>query len=149
LIIDLSIPYNVEKAAQDLSNITLVNVDEIIKDQGPNASPTRSRGTKSKKRSSAIILMNFLDWHQMRQHVPVLKAVKHRLQTMHSCTLFINYSASLTPAKFAYPTREEKIQKVINGMALKMRNQINEVATTLKPSMNTSTRVQIKSNAGN
>ena len=59
----------------------------------------------------------------MRQHVPVLKAVKHRLQTMHSCTLFLNYSASLTPAKFAYPTTEEKIQKVINGMALKMRNQ--------------------------
>ena len=31
LIIDLSIPYNVEKAAQNLPNITLVNVDELSK----------------------------------------------------------------------------------------------------------------------
>ncbi|MDO9373529.1 MAG: glutamyl-tRNA reductase [Bacteroidota bacterium] len=122
VIIDLSIPYNVEKAAQELSNITLVNVDELskIKDQTLHQ---REAEVPKAKEIIRFHINEFLDWHQMRQHVPVLKAVKHRLQTMHSCNLFINYSASLTPAKFTYPTTEEKIQKVINGMALKMRNQ--------------------------
>gem|GEM_PF-4572952 len=34
LIIDLSIPYNVETAAQQLNNVTLVNVDELSKLNG-------------------------------------------------------------------------------------------------------------------
>ncbi|CAN5687184.1 glutamyl-tRNA reductase [soil metagenome] len=122
LIIDLSIPYNVEKSAQDLANITLINVDELskIKDQ------TLHQREAEVPKAKAIIanhINDFLDWHQMRQHVPVLKAVKQRLQTMHSCNLYITYSATQAPAKIAFLNPEEKIQKVINGMAIKMRNQ--------------------------
>ena len=64
----------------------------------------------------------FLDWHEMRKHVPVLKAVKHKLQAMHTCNLYINYSASITPV-VTYNNHDEIIQKVINGMAIKMRSQ--------------------------
>jgi glutamyl-tRNA reductase len=122
LIIDLSIPYNVEKSAQDLQNIRLVNVDELskIKDQTLNQ---RKAEVPKAKAIIAYHINEYLDWHQMRQHVPVLKAVKHKLQNMHSCNLYINYSATLTPAKIAYLNPEEKIQKVINGMAIKMRSQ--------------------------
>ena len=122
LIIDLSIPYNVEKSAQQLTNVTLVNVDELskIKDQTLHQ---REAEVPKAKEIIRYHINEFLDWHHMRQHVPVLKAVKHKLQNMQSCNLFINYSASLTPTKFACPTTEEKIQKVINGMAIKMRNQ--------------------------
>ena len=58
----------------------------------------------------------------MRKHVPVLKAVKHKLQAMHNCNLYIKYSATQTPV-ISNINAEEKIQKVINGMAIKMRNQ--------------------------
>ena len=122
LIIDLSIPYNVEKAAQHLPNITLVNVDELssIKDKTLHQ---REAEVPKVKAIIASHMTDFIEWHQMRQHVHVLKAVKHKLQAMHSCNLYIAYSAAQIPAKITYHTPEEKIQKVINGMALKMRNQ--------------------------
>lgn len=122
LIIDLSIPYNVERTAQQLENITLINVDDLSKIKDKTLDKRQAEVPKAK----AIIAQHigeFLAWHQMRQHVPVLKAVKHKLQNMHSCNLYINYSATQTPAKIAYPNPEEKIQKVINGMAVKMRLQ--------------------------
>ncbi len=121
LIIDLSIPYNVEKSAQHLPNITLVNVDDLSKIKDETLYKRKAEVPKAK----AIIadhINEFLDWHEMRKNVPVLKAVKHKLQTMHSCNLFINYSATLTPV-IPLVNPEEKIQKVINGMAIKMRNQ--------------------------
>ncbi|MEO6731652.1 MAG: glutamyl-tRNA reductase [Ferruginibacter sp.] len=120
LIIDLSIPYNVEKSAQHLSNITLVNVDDLSKIKDETLYKRQAEVPKAK----AIIadhINEFLDWHEMRKYVPLLKAVKHKLQAMHTCNLYINYSASLTPVITGNP--EEKIQKVINGMAIKMRSQ--------------------------
>ena len=73
-------------------------------------------------KAKAIIeehINEFLEWHQMRKNVPVLKAVKDKLQQMHSCNLFINtfcYRQPLPCIQVIDP--EEKIQKVINGMAL-------------------------------
>ena len=121
IIIDLSIPYNVEKAVQHLSNITLVNVDDLskIKDE-----TLHNRIAEVPKAKAIIVnhINDFLAWHEMRRHVPVLKAVKNKLQGMHNCNLFISYSATLTPVVPCI-NPEEKIQKVINGMAIKMRSQ--------------------------
>jgi glutamyl-tRNA reductase len=122
LIIDLSIPYNVEKLARELSNITLVNVDELSKIKDKTLHKREAEVPKVKK-IIAHHIGEFLEWHQMRQHVPVLRAVKDKLQAMHSCNMYIQYSATQTPAKIAYLNSEEKIQKVINGMAIKMRSQ--------------------------
>ncbi len=121
LIIDLSIPYNVEKSAQDLPNITLINVDELskIKDE------TLHKRIGEIPKAKAIIaehIHEYLEWHEMRKNVPVLKAVKNKLQAMQNCKLYIKYSGSQT-AVIATLKPEEKIQKVINGMAIKMRLQ--------------------------
>jgi glutamyl-tRNA reductase len=121
LIIDLSIPYNVEKSAQDLAHITLVNVDELSKIKDETLHKRISEIPKAK----AIItdhINEFLEWHEMRKNVPVIKAVKDKLHAMHHCNLFISYSATLSPV-VAKNNPEEKIQKVINGMAIKMRLQ--------------------------
>jgi glutamyl-tRNA reductase len=122
LIIDLSIPYNVEKLAQELPNITLVNVDELSKIKDKTLHKRQAEVPKVKN-IIAHHIAEFMEWHQMRQHVPVLKAVKNKLQAMHSCNMYIQYSATQAPQKIAYLNPEEKIQKVINGMAIKMRSQ--------------------------
>ncbi len=119
IIIDLSIPYNVENAAQALPNITLVNVDELSKIKDATLEKRKAEVPKA----TVIIkkhINEFLEWHDMRKHVPVLKAVKNKLYAMQSCDMFISYSAKqmFTPAN-----TDDKIQKVINGMAVKMRNQ--------------------------
>lgn len=120
IIIDLSIPFNVEKSAQDLANVTLVNVDELSKIKD---------ATLHKREAEVPVALNiiqahineFLDWHKMRKHVPVLKAVKNKLYSMHSCNLYINYSARQPVTTVTVSTDDYKIQKVINGMAIKMR----------------------------
>ena len=122
LIIDLSIPYNVEKDAQHLSNITLINVDELSKIKDETLDKRKTEIPKAK----AIIanhIAEFLDWHEMRKNVPVLKAVKERLQTLHCCNLYLTTSKNESSETAHAIDTAEKIQKVINGMALKMRSQ--------------------------
>ncbi len=119
LIIDLSIPYNVEPAAQQLSNITLINVDELSKIKDETLQKREGEIPKAKE----IIfkhITEFLDWHGMRRHVPMLKAVKVKLEQLDSYPEYINYSSTQI-STFLPQNKDAKIQKVINGMALKLR----------------------------
>ncbi|MEP6746425.1 MAG: glutamyl-tRNA reductase [Bacteroidota bacterium] len=122
LIIDLSIPYNVEAAAQYLPNITLVNVDDLSKLKDKTLQKRKAEIPKAK----AIIASHaaeFTDWYDMRKHVPVLKAVKDKLHQIHSCQ--INTGAYSAPSFINFTTEkpEARIQKVITTMAVKMRHQ--------------------------
>lgn len=136
LIIDLSIPCNVEQTARLLPHVTLINVDELskLKDE------TLQKREAEVPAVKAIIndqLKDFLQWYQMRKHVPVLRAVKMKLQEIHSHPFYLQnfYSVSLSEVN-----RHHEIQKVLNGMALKMRGKnrygcyyieaINEFLTT-------------------
>lgn len=121
LIIDLSIPYNVETAAKELPGITLVNVDELSKLKDETLQKRKAEVPKAKK-IIAEHIEEFKEWNDMRKHVPVLKAVKIKLQEMHSCKLYRNYSSQHTSAVIT-DNADEKIRKVINGMALKMRRR--------------------------
>jgi glutamyl-tRNA reductase len=75
-------------------------------------------------KTKAIIAQHIsylIDWHEMRKFVPVLKAVKTQLKKIHNLAWQHTEPAPLTP--MCEKTTEEKIQKVINGMAVKMRVQ--------------------------
>jgi glutamyl-tRNA reductase len=121
LIIDLSVPYNVEAAAQQLAHITLVNVDELSKIKDATLEKRKSEIPKVKS-IIAEHINEFVEWHQMRQHVPVLKEVKTKLQAMNNCEMYIAYTTrQLHHSKEA--STGDKIQKVLNGMAVKMRTQ--------------------------
>jgi glutamyl-tRNA reductase len=119
LIIDLSIPCNVEKSAAELPGITLVNVDELskIKDE------TLQKREAEIPKAQAIIsehIAELMDWYKMRRHVPVLKAVKTKLKELHTCPVLSRLMGE--PLPFADDIRaDEQIQRVINGMATKMR----------------------------
>jgi glutamyl-tRNA reductase len=127
LIIDLSIPYNVEEAAQNLANITLVNVDELSKLKDETLQKRIAEAPKAK----AIIAEHqaeFLEWCSMRRNAPVIKAVKQKLHDMHQCRMFLSAYNSLTSstAANAHPNvaiNQYAIQKVIKNMAVKMRLQ--------------------------
>ncbi len=119
ILIDLSIPNNIEPAAGELQHITLVNVD------GLSAINDKTLQNRLAEVPKAIAIIEehkgeFTTWHGMRKHVPVLKAVKAKLHDMQNCSLF--QSACPEPA-YEYPASPEAIQKVINNMAVKMRSQ--------------------------
>ncbi|MGZ8557423.1 MAG: glutamyl-tRNA reductase [Chitinophagaceae bacterium] len=119
LIIDLSIPYNVELPAQHLNNITLVNIDELSKLKDETLAKRQAEVPKAKSIITKYFA-EFIDWLMMRRHAPILKAVKVKLKEIHGSPLFSNYTSTLN---FAFTDPDEKIQRVINGMASKIRQQ--------------------------
>lgn len=117
LIIDLTVPSNVETSVKDLAGITLINVDELsrMKDE------TLAKRIAEIPKAKAIILEHideFIEWFEMRKHVPVLKAVKTKLKEIQSDPLFIPLYTHDADAP-----NDKKIQRVINSMASKMKVQ--------------------------
>jgi glutamyl-tRNA reductase len=109
LVIDLSIPYNVADSVKTLHHITLVNVDDLSKVKDETLQLREAEIPKA----TAIISEyqeEFLTWIELRSHVHFLKAIKAQLHHIHTLNPF--EEAAL---------RVDKIQKVINGAAVKMR----------------------------
>mgnify|MGYP001335269304 CR=1 FL=1 len=120
IIIDLSIPYNVEKAARELPNVHLVSVDELSKLKDATLQKRQAEVPKAK----AIIrehITEFMEWCEMRKHAPFLKAVKTKLQEIQHFPLYIQISPDIDATKAT--DTNKKIQRVINVMASKMRRQ--------------------------
>ena len=115
ILVDLSIPNNIEPAAGLLEHITLANVDDLSK---INDKTLQKRQAEVPKALAIIQLhiQEFKEWFALRKHVPVLKAVKQKLHDMHSCALYSPTDRSLTIDQAA-------IQKVVNSVAVKMREQ--------------------------
>ena len=114
LVIDLSIPCNVEKKVSQHPHITLIDVDGLskLKDE------TLLRRAAEIPKAKSIIqyhLAELADWMEMRRHVPVLQEVKIKLQEIHGSSFF-----GLTEK---LPARDQKIQRILNGMASKMRRE--------------------------
>jgi glutamyl-tRNA reductase len=93
-----------------------VNVDELskLKDQ-----TLRQREAEVPKAKQIIAAHReeFMEWYEMRRHVPLLKAVKSKLLEIHSDPLF------LPLYKYNQHSTDQKIQRVINGMAHKMKTE--------------------------
>jgi len=60
-----------------------------------------------------------MEWFDMRKHVPVLKAVKTKLQEIQTFPLYIQLIPEVSTSMAL--DADKKIQRVINGMASKMR----------------------------
>lgn len=122
IILDLSVPYNVEEAAQCLPNVSLLNVDELSKMKDETLQKRLSAVPKAKEIIEEHI-GEFIEWHHMRRHVPALKAVKTKLQQMHNCPLYADASLPYSHRTFSAEKNEQKVQKVITMMAVKLRKQ--------------------------
>ncbi len=119
ILIDLSIPNNIEPACAQLAHITLVNVDGL---SAINDITLQKRVAEVPK-AKAIInehIVEFTAWHGMRRNVPVLKAAKEKLHNMHNCALFQAAYANTTMPAYV---PQDNIQKIITNMAVKMQQQ--------------------------
>ena len=119
LVVDLSIPYNVEASAGELPNISLVNIDALSKINDDTLLKRRAEIPKVK----CIIAQNlagFMDWYTMRKNAPALNAIKSKLVYLYT-QHFSDIKGD--PDKCPVIAAERKIQKVINGIAGKMRDE--------------------------
>lgn len=100
VILDLSIPNNVDLNVKDLKNVTLINIDELsqITDE---TLKKRKKYIPETLKIIEEIKGEFIEWESNRKFVPSIKAFKKRL-------LSENYNQNLTP---------EMIQKIIGKYA--------------------------------
>jgi len=116
LIIDLSVPNNVESSVKGLPGINLVNVDELsaLKDE------TLKKRQAEVPKAKLIIdqqMTVFLEWYQMRRNAPALRAIKTKLNEIHTGQALESETLGVCP----FIKIDEKIQRVINSIAFKMR----------------------------
>ena len=117
LIIDLSIPYNVEDDAQHLPNVRLVNVDELSKLKDETLKMRLAEVPKAIAIIAAL-MQEFDEWVDMRRHVPLLKDLKIKLKELHTHPQYIH--TTTCPNKL-----DVQIQRVLNDTAgkIKIQNQ--------------------------
>lgn len=119
LIIDLSIPYNVEDSAQQLPNVQMINVDELSKLKDETLKKREAEVPKAKGIIGELMI-EFLDWYDMRKHVPLLKDLKTKLKAIYTHPLNLHLTTTTCPK-----TIDVQIQRVLNDTAgkIKVNNQ--------------------------
>ena len=111
LLIDLSVPCNVSAGARNLPNVTFVDVDTLSKIKDETLLQRKAEIPKA----VAIIdglMGEFMEWHAMRKHVPVLKEVKNKLKEIYIDPALLHSHST---------GNNERIQKVISSLALNIR----------------------------
>ncbi|MBP1651415.1 MAG: glutamyl-tRNA reductase [Bacteroidetes bacterium] len=125
LIIDLSIPFNVAPDVSELPHISLVNVDELSKIQDETL---QMRQQEVPKALSIIEehMNEFLYWYKMRKHAVVLKAVKDKLQEIHTKEIREQKNGAQYKLEDMEAVSSRIIQKMINLMAGKVRRETDK-----------------------
>jgi glutamyl-tRNA reductase len=115
LIIDMSVPYNVEASAQILPDVQMVNVDDLSKLKDETLQ-TREAEVPKARAIIAAIMHEFNDWCEMRKHVPMLKDLKIKLNTISKQAVYSVQNVKVCPQKV-----DVQIQRVLNDTAGKVR----------------------------
>ncbi|GAC1418346.1 MAG: glutamyl-tRNA reductase [Flavisolibacter sp.] len=119
LIIDLSIPYNVEMVAQQLKNVEMVNVDDLsnLKDE---TLKMRKAEIPKAQRIISLQVAEFKQWFEMRKHAPMLNHLKIKLKELYDHPL-----NSHRVQNACSKTIDSQIQRVLNDTAgkIKIKNQ--------------------------
>jgi glutamyl-tRNA reductase len=114
LLIDLSVPCNVAADAQALPDVTFVDVDTLSKIKDETLSQRKAEVPKALSIINELI-DDFMQWYDMRRHVPVLKEIKSKLKDIYIDPLLLN--------NLNIDGKEVKIQKVINSLAVRIRQE--------------------------
>ena len=116
LIIDLSVPYNVEAAAQVLPNVQLVNVDELSKLKDDTLKMRMAEVPKARAIITEL-MEEFEEWVDMRKHVPMLRQLKVKLKELYTHPQYTD-TTTTCPKKL-----DIQIQRVLNETAGKVKVQ--------------------------
>lgn len=112
LMLDLSVPQNVDPAVKNLKGIELLNVDEI----SVILEKTISLRQAEIPKALAIIgstMQDTMEWYSRHSNSPLLRKIKEQLYKLNESHLNDEYS-------------EEKIHKAVSSLALQLHNQNNK-----------------------
>ena len=112
LILDLSIPQNVDPAVENITGITLLNVDEISATLDKTISLRQAEIPKASYIINATI-EKFMEWYHKQSNNPLLRKVKNQLYELSEIHFMNEFS-------------EEKIHKTVSSLAVQLHNQNNK-----------------------
>ena len=115
IVIDLSVPCNVEKTVQDLPGLTLVDVDALSKIKDETLEKRKAEVPKAHKLIHEHIA-ELTEWHNMRRFVPLIHEMKGRLEGIRVPASLCNLNVE--PAD---EEREAYLKKAVNAFAAKIR----------------------------
>ena len=112
LILDLSVPQNVDPAVKNIAGITLLNVDEV---SGILDKTIATRQAEVPKALHIIdeTLNSLADWHRQQFNNPFLSVVKSQL-------------FQLSEAYFSENHDDGKIHKVVSALAIQLKQKNNK-----------------------
>ncbi len=122
LILDLSIPRNVDPNVEDLSNVTLVHLDNLtqITDEA-----LENRQQEVPKAQSIIsqIKAEFYEWCHSRKYVPTLRALQDKLHQIKADELTsLSKKGEVVDAVSVELVTDHLIQKITNQLAHHLRH---------------------------
>lgn len=119
ILIDLSVPRNIDISLKNRAQTILVNVDDLSK---LGDATLKTRQAEVPKALSIIdsYLEEFKQWYQMRKNVPIIRAAKQSLMDIHHCAWFQSLQME-APENAAQ--QEDAIKTAIKNLAVKMRSQ--------------------------
>ncbi|MES2646722.1 MAG: glutamyl-tRNA reductase [Bacteroidota bacterium] len=123
IIIDLSVPSNVEAAVGEFENVRLVNVDEI----SAITISTIARRNLEIPKAEAIICdfeSQFCEWLQTYQHAPAIRHIKENLRLLSignnsKCEMSLDWETGL-PASLEH---DEHIRKTVNTLVYNLKTK--------------------------
>ncbi len=114
ILIDLSVPNNIDIDVKECAHISLVNVDDLSKINDETLQMRVSEIPKAKE----IILEyagEFYNWYKERKHAPIIRTAKQKMFDMNGHICENNAHASLE-------NNTKAVNKFLKNMAVKMRS---------------------------
>jgi len=117
MILDLSIPNNVDLNVKELKNVTLVNLDELSSITNKNLNK-RKKYIPHAEKIIEELLSEFLQWSHQRKFAPALKAFKTKLTSQQNTKEISSEMIEKLTGQFATYLKENpsKVSETINLM---------------------------------
>lgn len=112
LILDLSVPQNVDPAVKNLQNVEYLNVDEISVILDKTISLRQAEIPQAMEIIDST-MQNMMDWYRRQANSPLLRKIKSQLQELNELLFHDEYS-------------EEKIHKTVSSLAMQLHNENNK-----------------------
>ena len=125
LVLDLSIPKNVDDNVLDLPNVTRIHIDELSKIADSTLAERQKEVPKAEK-IMAEVIDEFNDWLQTRAFAPTVQALKQMMEKLEQQAL-VQQQKKHPQLKTEEATllSQYLIQKITNRVAKHMRNSDN------------------------
>lgn len=110
ILIDLSVPNNIDHDVHTLPNISLVNVDDLSKINDETLNIRQAEVPKAKE-IIYTYAAEFYDWYKQRKNAPYIRTAKQAMMDMHTQMTHLH----------SHDDMPVSVHKVIKNMAVKMR----------------------------